>query len=304
VYVNLLRNPERYTGYKGEHARRVWAAIYSHPALAGLAEGAAGGAAAAAAAPPERRVLFRLVSGLQSSISAHIAADYLLDEAKGEWGPNLELFRARLGNPGVRDRVENLYFTYLFVLRAATKAGARLAAADLDTGSPAEDAAAAALLRQIVSSPALRAACPLPFDEARLWRADGDGALRAELQAAFQNITATMDCVGCEKCKLWGKLQLLGLATSLKVLFAEAECGGGGAAAPPPPLELERNEVIALINLLERLSASVETVRRLSLEAAGPAARAARPAGLGAVQEIVGAPWGGGGGFGAGRSDA
>jgi hypothetical protein len=45
----------------------------------------------------------------------------------------------------------------------------------------------------------------------------------------------------------------------------------------------------------------VETVRRLSLEAAGPAARAARPAGLGAVQEIVGAPWGG---FGAGRSDA
>ena len=29
-----------------------------------------------------------------------------------------------------------------------------------------------------------------------------------------------MDCVGCEKCRLWGKLQVLGLATSLKILFS------------------------------------------------------------------------------------
>lgn len=27
-YVNLLLNPERYTGYKGESARRIWQAIY------------------------------------------------------------------------------------------------------------------------------------------------------------------------------------------------------------------------------------------------------------------------------------
>lgn len=29
AYINLLRNSERYTGYKGEHAARVWGAIYS-----------------------------------------------------------------------------------------------------------------------------------------------------------------------------------------------------------------------------------------------------------------------------------
>lgn len=28
-----------------------------------------------------------------------------------------------------------------------------------------------------------------------------------------------MDCVGCEKCRLWGKLQILGLGTALKILF-------------------------------------------------------------------------------------
>lgn len=29
-----------------------------------------------------------------------------------------------------------------------------------------------------------------------------------------------MDCVGCEKCRLWGKLQVLGMGTALKILFS------------------------------------------------------------------------------------
>ena len=28
-----------------------------------------------------------------------------------------------------------------------------------------------------------------------------------------------MDCVGCDKCRLWGKIQTTGLGTALKVLF-------------------------------------------------------------------------------------
>lgn len=28
-----------------------------------------------------------------------------------------------------------------------------------------------------------------------------------------------MDCVGCDKCRLWGKVQTTGLATAMKVLF-------------------------------------------------------------------------------------
>ncbi len=55
--------------------------------------------------PPTPR---RLISGMHSSISAHIVGDYLLDQATDSWGRNLEMFRQRLGNPGVRDRVENL----------------------------------------------------------------------------------------------------------------------------------------------------------------------------------------------------
>jgi hypothetical protein len=42
-------------------------------------------------------------------------------------------------------------------------------------------------------------------------------ALRSEFQARFRNISRIMDCVGCERCRLWGKLQVLGVGTALKV---------------------------------------------------------------------------------------
>lgn len=143
-------------------------------------------------------------------------------------------------------------------------------------------------------------------------------------QAAFQNITRIMDCVGCEKCKLWGKLQTLGeprgarghsgsarerallcgkaraaprpaarrpaatspthpqtrspapgVATALKVLFASKDCAGGGAP-DQSDLSLERNEAIALVNLLARFSNSLHLYHELSgrLRAEGRAAAA------------------------------
>lgn len=44
--------------------------------------------------------------------------------------------------------------------------------------------------------------------------------LKREFQHHFQNISRIMDCVGCDKCKLWGKLQVQGLGTALKILFS------------------------------------------------------------------------------------
>ena len=61
-----------------------------------------------------------------------------------------------------------------------------------------------------VNSEALRKACPIPFHEGRLWKSADGADLRRQLQVHFRNMTSIMDCVGCEKCKMWGKLQLLG----------------------------------------------------------------------------------------------
>lgn len=57
-----------------------------------------------------------------------------------------------------------------------------------------------------------------------------------------------MDCVGCEKCRMWGKLQTLGIGTALKILLSdERELIG----------TLQRNEVIALVNTVAQIAKSV-----------------------------------------------
>ena len=118
----------------------------------------------------------------------------------------------------------------------------------------------------ILSDEALQEVCVLPFDEGRMWRGANGGQLREQLQGHFQNITIVMDCVGCEKCKLWGKLQFLGVATALKVLFASNSCFEPTLQPSEmlQALRLERNEVIALVNLLAKLAQSVAAYRSLS----------------------------------------
>jgi len=70
------------------------------------------------------------------------------------------------------------------------------------------------MLASQVQNQALKAACPVPFDEGRLWKSEDSHLLMLQLQKHFQNMTKAMDCVGCEKCKLWGKLQILGILQS------------------------------------------------------------------------------------------
>jgi hypothetical protein len=47
-----------------------------------------------------------------------------------------------------------------------------------------------------------------------------------------------MDCVGCEKCRLWGKLQVTGIGAAMKILFSQP-----GLTLMP---RLRRNEIVAL----------------------------------------------------------
>ena len=70
--------------------------------------------------------------------------------------------------------------------------------------------------------------------------------MQEEFKSHFKNVSRIMDCVGCDKCKLWGKLQVQGVGTALKVLFSGRKNG--------MPLYLSRMEIISLFNVLGRYS--------------------------------------------------
>merc|ERR1712146_275195 len=74
----------------------------------------------------------------------------------------------------------------------------------------------------------------------------------------FRNISKIMDCVSCEKCKVWGKLQILGLGTAVKILLSDEKDLDDTNVSTGSSKFLNRQEVIALINTLNQLARSVE----------------------------------------------
>jgi len=260
--VDLLKNPEGYTGYTGPSAEKVWSAIHSENCFqAPTAADDDGGVDGEVddlycSLSPEQRLYNRFISGLHSSISLHIAHSYCLEmdpHAVGEcrmWGPNDAVAYERvLDHP---DRVENLYVAFALLLRAVVKAEHAIAAA-----VPAEDPFLENSLSHwrenlLPELLALPEKAPATFDESTLLK-NLDLSLprkRAELQRRFRQLQSIMKCVGCDRCKLWGTLQTLGVGTALRVLFHDSGDGGGSVF-------LSRQEAVALVNTLERLSSSL-----------------------------------------------
>merc|ERR1712224_46712 len=60
----------------------------------------------------------------------------------------------------------------------------------------------------------LRTKCPNTFDESALLNdPEFKTTKRAELQRRFLHLREIMKCVGCDRCKLWGTLQTIGIGT-------------------------------------------------------------------------------------------
>jgi len=77
----------------------------------------------------EKRVFYRLISGLHTSINVHLSLQYLHKGHLNQpdwWGPNIKEFKRRF-NPAKTNGqgpqwLKNLYFLYLVELRAISKA--------------------------------------------------------------------------------------------------------------------------------------------------------------------------------------
>jgi ERO1-like protein beta len=285
-YVSLNENPERFTGYSGEGAHKIWETIYrencfskptepqavSAPGLSPFQSFSQNQAQAAMdfkqvmkahgreqAQPSvdfedeclEKRVFYRVISGMHASISTHLCYDYL-NQTTGTWGPNLQCYKERLHNHP--ERISNLYFNYAFVLRAVGKLRDYVQDYTFCTGDPEQDA----LTKRMITTLAdVVPEGPKIFDESVMFQDNTLGGLelKEDFRNRFRNVSRIMDCVGCDKCRLWGKLQTNGFGTALKVLFEF----GNGSTDDAKPL-LRRTELVALINTLDKISSALKAL--------------------------------------------
>uniref|UniRef100_A0A8C6UUN2 ERO1-like protein alpha n=1 Tax=Neogobius melanostomus TaxID=47308 RepID=A0A8C6UUN2_9GOBI len=278
-YVDLLLNPERFTGYKGPEAWKIWTSIYEEncfkpftvkrPLSPLYSSGRSEGEGSRAfytwleGQCVEKRAFYRLISGLHASISIHLSARYLLSDEWFEkrWGPNVSEFRSRFDSELTQGegpkRLRNLYFLFLIELRALVKAlpVVKEGSFKLFTGQPQEDCRNKERLLDLLHT---ARSFPLHFNETSLFAGDETEAakLKEDVRLAFMNISRIMDCVECFKCRLWGKLQTQGLGTALKILFSELP-----SSPPSSRLTLNRQELVALVNAIGRISTSIKELQ-------------------------------------------
>ncbi|OAL56037.1 endoplasmic oxidoreductin [Pyrenochaeta sp. DS3sAY3a] len=197
----------------------------------------------------EKRVFHRVISGMHASISTHLCWDYL-NQTTGQWSPNLACYEKRLHN--FPERISNIYFNYALITRAVGKIKQHIQ----DYSFCSEDAEQDLRTKNSV----LRLASALPsgpeiFDETVMFQDPDSIALKEDFRNRFRNVSRIMDCVGCDKCRLWGKVQTNGYGTALKVLFEFDE-----KDSSKDPV-LRRTELVALINTMDRLSHSLSAIK-------------------------------------------
>ncbi|KAK4032627.1 endoplasmic reticulum Oxidoreductin 1-domain-containing protein [Parachaetomium inaequale] len=201
----------------------------------------------------EKRVFYRVISGMHASISTHLCWDFL-NQTTGQWQPNVGCYADRLHK--FPDRISNLYFNYALLTRAIAKLGPYLSQHQDYTfcqGDSDQDTATRAKVMAVANK---AASVPQIFDESLMFK-NGEGpSLKEDFRNRFRNVSRLMDCVGCDKCRLWGKLQTVGYGTALKVLF---EFDNNDTPAVPV---LKRTELVALFNTYARLGSSLDAIQQ------------------------------------------
>ncbi|KAI6250981.1 Endoplasmic reticulum oxidoreductin-1 [Erysiphe necator] len=284
-YVSLVDNPERFTGYAGEGTKQIWDAIYRENCFSGtplsfletlnpqqrVAANELGRVFRDQGQQKnqkqnlfqishsvgfedgclEKRVFYRIISGMHSSISAHICYEYL-NQTTGEWSPNLQCYKDRLH--GYTDRIGNLYFNFAILLQATRNLGPYLKEYTFCSHDTSQNLITNDKVQSLINT---ISSAPKFFDQSLMF-VNGEGpSLKEDFRKRFRNVSSIMDCVGCDKCRLWGKLQIAGYGTALKVLF---ESENNSKDVP----KLKRTEIVALFNTLARVSSSIDTVKYFS----------------------------------------
>jgi len=246
-YYDLEEFPEGYTGYNGAE---VWEFIHGKICFKGYDYD-----------DDHWKADFnKAVSGIHSLISAQVTSGIQDKIDAGEEFTDVEVWRdpkvefdRRLSEGGEEPMaMENLYFTYMLFLSAAAKAKDKLLA-DCQNGEIDEESAAILqgfLALPVLNDPAVEVAPKKLHDHAvdsknDLWQA----RMRA------RDLLRVINCVQCNKCRLHGKVAMLGLSTALQIHLGRTGEGGD-------TMRIHRVELAALLSTINKFSKAVDFCKK------------------------------------------
>lgn len=240
-YYDTDQFPEEYTGYDGS---TVWEFIHEKICFK------------VSDNEDEWKADFnKAVSGLHSMISSQVVSGIQQkieegDEEVQHINPEEE-FNRRLSIDGETPKaLENLYFTYMLLLTAVSKARERVLS---DCENDKIHAKEALLLKSILKSPLLddksvSVASHKLHDHAVQDECTVTALWEARMRS--RELMRIMNCVQCNKCRLHGKISVLGLSTALQILLGRTGDGGD-------PNRIHRVELAALLTTLSKFSNAI-----------------------------------------------
>ena len=238
VYVDLEHNKPGYTGYVGEKPRIIWNNIHNTINLLHNKKSI------------EYKILNKIISGFHALVNVLNYAHYY-----GVNKPNIMLYEQYINEK----YLDNLYFNYVLFLRSFNKISKPiLINYNFNTGNTSDDSFTNGLINYLSESQIIKDKCNQynTFNEYNLFT-NNNINLMNDFRNAFKSISKIIDCVECSKCKLHGKLTTLGIGTALKILFTKDKL---------TPDFLERNEIIAFINIFGKYSDALSFIKEMNNE--------------------------------------
>ena len=242
TYINLLKNPEGYTGYKGSH---IWKAIFKENCFSEKYSSLC----------VEDKIFSNIFTGWLAVTNFEIGVNFRNRISKEKY-VNITYVTSKFLYQ--KDKIDNLFFLYSLILKAANKAVPFFIDYDYSSGNETEDKLTSKLIKEIFRHGLKN------FDE--IEEAFKDSYVQfenyiysdmiSELIIRFRNISSIIDCVTCSKCRMHAKLEVFGIATMLKIMFSKS--------TDDLKQSMSRNELVSFINLFAKLSKSVNDVQMVN----------------------------------------
>jgi hypothetical protein len=247
-YYDIEQFPEGYTGYDGS---MIWDFIHKKICFEGYEYDN----------NHWKADFNKAVSGVHSVVSASIIRGIQERIDNGEeftddevWRDPTAEFARRMGANGETPlAIENLYFAYMLLLSAVAKAKDRLLA---DCRSGKIDAETASILTDVLALPLLEnPAVGVASQKLHDHAAESTNTLW-EARMRSRELLRIMNCVQCNKCRIHGKIAMMGLSTALQI-----NLGRNGEGEDPN--HIHRVELSALISTLYKVSRAVNLCQRM-----------------------------------------